>query len=67
VSSKIYVNGSFQSLGRPALLARDRAVLHGEAVFEGIKIVDRRPLFLEQHLARLADSARVHALLQSKA
>lgn len=58
MSSKIYVNGSFQSLGRPALLARDRAVLHGEAVFEGIKIVDRRPLFLEQHLARLADSAR---------
>jgi branched-chain amino acid aminotransferase len=58
VSSEIYVNGSFQSLDRPALLARDRAVLHGEAVFEGIKIVDRRPLFFEQHLARLADSAR---------
>jgi branched-subunit amino acid aminotransferase/4-amino-4-deoxychorismate lyase len=53
----LYVNGAFQPLDRPALRARDRAVLHGEAVYEGVKIVERRPLFLEPHLVRLAESA----------
>lgn len=57
MSAEIYVNGSYQPIDRPALVARDRAVLHGEAVYESIKIIDRRPLYLEQHLERLADSA----------
>lgn len=57
MSAEIYVNGAFQPLDRPALPARDRAVLHGEAVYEGVKIVSRRPLFLGPHLARLAESA----------
>lgn len=58
MSAEIYVNGSFQPLDRPALVARDRAVLHGEAVYESVKITDRRALFLEEHLTRLEDSAR---------
>ncbi len=59
---EIYVNGSYQPLDRPALRARDRAVLHGEAVYESIRVVDRRPLFLSEHLERLAGSARALAL-----
>ena len=62
VSAEIYVNGSYQPLDRPALTARDRAVLFGAAVYEGVKVVRRRPLFLEQHLARLAESAAALAI-----
>lgn len=58
MSAEIYVNGSYQPVDQAAIAARDRAVLYGEAVYEGVKIVDRRPLFLEPHLARLAESAR---------
>ncbi len=55
---EIYVDGTYQPLSRPAIRATDRGVRHGEAVYEGVKIVDRRPLFLEGHLERLATSAR---------
>jgi branched-chain amino acid aminotransferase len=58
VSAEIYVNGSYQPIELPAITARDRALLYGEAVYEGVKIFSRRPLFLEAHLTRLADSAR---------
>lgn len=55
---EIYVDGTYQPLSRPAIRATDHGVRHGEAVYEGVKIVDRRPLFLEGHLERLATSAR---------
>lgn len=54
----VWVDGRFQPLAGPALEARDRGFLFGEAVYEGVKIVDRRPLFLARHLERLAASAR---------
>lgn len=54
---EIYVDGTYQPLSRPAIRATDRGVRDGEAVYEGVKIVDRRPLFLEGHLERLAASA----------
>lgn len=57
MSVEIYVDGRFQSLDRPAIPARDRGFLYGEAVYESILIDARRPLFLEAHLERLADSA----------
>lgn len=54
---EIYVDGTYQPLARPAIRATDRGLRQGEAVYEGVKIVARRPLFLEQHLERLAASA----------
>jgi branched-subunit amino acid aminotransferase/4-amino-4-deoxychorismate lyase len=54
----VWVDGRFQPLESPALEARDRGFLFGEAVYEGVKIVGRRPLFLARHLERLAASAR---------
>ncbi|MFN2383135.1 MAG: aminotransferase class IV [Gemmatimonadota bacterium] len=54
---EIWVNGAFRPLDQPALAARDGGFLYGEAVYEGVKIVARRPLFLAEHLARLALSA----------
>jgi branched-chain amino acid aminotransferase len=62
VSSEVYVNGSYRPIAEAALPARDRAVLHGEAVYESVKVVGRRPMFLEEHLARLKDSARALAI-----
>ena len=62
MTAEIYVNGSFQPIDRPVLTARDGAVLHGEAVYESVKIAARRPLFLEPHLARLEESARALGL-----
>lgn len=53
---EIWVDGSYQPLEQPALRARDRGFLYGEAVYEGVKIVARRPLFLDAHLERLAAS-----------
>jgi branched-subunit amino acid aminotransferase/4-amino-4-deoxychorismate lyase len=54
---EIYVDGTYQPLARPAIRATDRGLRQGEAVYEGVKIVARRPLFLEEHLERLAASA----------
>lgn len=44
------------------LEARDRGFLFGEAVYEGVKIVGRRPLYLARHLDRLAVSSRTLGL-----
>ncbi|HKY60571.1 MAG TPA: aminotransferase class IV [Gemmatimonadota bacterium] len=54
---EIYVDGTYQPLARPAIRATDRGLRQGEAVYEGVKLVGRRPLFLEEHLERLAASA----------
>lgn len=54
---EVWVDGRYQPLDEPALLARDRGFLFGEAVYEGVKIVGRRPLFLARHLERLEASA----------
>lgn len=54
---EIWVNGHIQPLNDSAVAARDRGFLYGEAVYEGIKIVNRRPLFLARHLQRLGRSA----------
>ena len=54
---QIHVDGNYQPLDQPALRARDQGFLFGEAVYEGVKILVRRPLFLEAHLERLRRSA----------
>ena len=38
---------------------RDRAVLHGDAVFEVLRAYEGRPFALEEHLGRLQRSARI--------
>jgi branched-chain amino acid aminotransferase len=49
-------------LDGPAIEARDRGFLHGEAVYEGVKIAGRKALYLARHLERLAASARALGL-----
>jgi branched-subunit amino acid aminotransferase/4-amino-4-deoxychorismate lyase len=58
----VWIDGRYQPLDAPALPARDRGFLFGEAVYEGVKIVGRRPLFLARHLERLEASARALGL-----
>lgn len=59
---QVFVNGRYGPLDDPALPARDRGFLHGEAVYESVKIVGRRALFLPAHLERLAASAEALGL-----
>ena len=42
----------------PVLRVDDLGVLRGESVFETVRIAAGRPVFLDAHLARLAESAR---------
>ena len=42
----------------PVLRADDLGVLRGESVFETLRIGDGSPAFLDEHLARLVESAR---------
>jgi len=42
-----------------SLLAQNRAFLYGDAVFETVKIIDTKILFLEDHYFRLMASMRV--------
>jgi 4-amino-4-deoxychorismate lyase len=42
----------------PVLRADDLGVVRGEAVFETLRVVDGRPCFLDEHLARMAESAK---------
>jgi branched-chain amino acid aminotransferase len=51
------VDGRIQPIEVPALGARDRGFRFGEAVYESVKLVGRRPLFLARHLDRLHASA----------
>ena len=41
------------------LLVNNRAFLYGDGVFESIKIVDQKILFLEDHYFRLMASMRI--------
>ena len=43
----------------PSLLVNNRAFLYGDAVFETVKIIDSKILFLEDHYFRLMSSMRV--------
>ena len=42
----------------PVLRADDLGVVRGEAVFETLRVIDGRPCFLAEHLARMAQSAK---------
>jgi len=45
-----------------SLSLTNRAFLYGDALFETIKIIDGRPVFLSAHLARLKNSAQLLGL-----
>ena len=54
----INFNGTFVAEDA-TILAQNRAFLYGDAVFETVKIIDNKILFLEDHYFRLMSSMRV--------
>ena len=54
----INFNGSIVSQNSN-ILTQNRAFLYGDAVFETVKIVDSKVLFLEDHYFRLMSSMRI--------
>src|ERR671934_2713354 len=60
--SKIYIDGKFYSEANAKVSVFDHGLLYGDGIFEGIRFYNGRVFRLEEHLARLWDSARSIAL-----
>jgi branched-chain amino acid aminotransferase len=56
--SKIYIDGKFYSEADAKVSVFDHGLLYGDGIFEGIRFYNGRVFRLEEHLARLWDSAR---------
>jgi branched-chain amino acid aminotransferase len=56
--SKIYIDGKFYSEANAKVSVFDHGLLYGDGIFEGIRFYNGRVFRLEEHLARLWDSAR---------
>jgi branched-chain amino acid aminotransferase len=56
------MNGELMPVSEAKISVLDHGLLYGDGVFEGIRFYNRRPFKLEEHLERLALSARAIAL-----
>ena len=56
--AKIYIDGKFYSEANAKISIFDHGLLYGDGIFEGIRFYNGRVFRLEEHLARLWDSAR---------
>jgi D-alanine transaminase len=54
--ARCLLNGRIVPFGEARISPLDRGFLFGDAVYEAIKVLGGRPLFLDRHLARLAAS-----------
>ena len=55
---KIYIDGNFYPEESAKISVFDHGLLYGDGVFEGIRFYNGRVFKLDEHLARLYDSAR---------
>jgi branched-subunit amino acid aminotransferase/4-amino-4-deoxychorismate lyase len=58
----VFLDGSFISAEKARLPVLSRAVLYGEGLFETLRTYEGRPFALDEHLARLEESARTLAI-----
>jgi branched-chain amino acid aminotransferase len=63
MSGAVYVNGRICKKEEATVSVYDHGFLYGDGVFEGIRVYDGRIFKLEEHLARLYESAH-HILLE---
>src|SRR5712691_6779077 len=56
--SMIFIDGKFYSKANAKISVFDHGLLYGDGIFEGIRFYNGRVFRLEEHLARLWDSAR---------
>jgi branched-chain amino acid aminotransferase len=54
---QVYLNGAFVTQTPPLIHAEDRGFLLGDGLFETLKLVNHRPVFLSQHLERMSSGA----------
>ncbi len=54
----VYLNDRIVQAEQARISVFDRGFLYGDGVFETVRIHDGRPLWLDRHLARLADACR---------
>jgi branched-chain amino acid aminotransferase len=59
---KIYIDGNFYEKEDAKISVFDHGLLYGDGIFEGIRFYSGRVFQLDEHLARLASSARAIAL-----
>ena len=57
-----YVDGKWTPAGEASISVLDHGLLYGDGVFEGIRVYGGRPFLLDEHLDRLAASARALVL-----
>jgi branched-chain amino acid aminotransferase len=57
--SLVYVNGKFVESSKAVVSVFDHGLLYGDGVFEGIRAYDGSVFKLNEHIARLYDSAKV--------
>jgi branched-chain amino acid aminotransferase len=57
-----YVDGEFLPENQAVISVNDIGLLRGYGVFDFLRTYNRRPFFLEDHIARLANSARLIGL-----
>jgi len=54
-----YVDGEYLSENQAAISVKDIGILRGYSVFDFLRTYCRRPFYLEDHVARLANSAKL--------
>jgi len=59
---KIYIDGEFYDKENAKISVFDHGLLYGDGVFEGIRFYNGRVFRLEEHMARLFDSAKAICL-----
>lgn len=55
----VIFNGQFFEAGIPFLDANNRAFRYGDSLFESIRIINGKPVFLEGHISRLFEGMQV--------
>lgn len=58
----IYVNGSFEKAEEARIHVTDLALLRGYGIFDFFRAIERKPIFIEDHLDRFENSARLMGL-----
>lgn len=56
----IYINGQYIPSDGPTIMASSRGLRYADGFFESIRVIDGKPVFLENHFKRVQDSAKAY-------
>lgn len=59
---RIWISGTLKARGEAVVSVFDSGFVLGDGVWEGLRVVDGHPLFLDAHLDRLYEGAKALAL-----